>query len=208
MLLVPRNEGACLWAPAIPFSTVPACTINTSSFSCHLHTNSAFTLERSKSDAEAQRYFNNNRKQAKFYTDEEPKREQLAPVSSCHKFGLERSKTAALLDGRASPFDESIFDNRPAYSRVAPSPPVRKKLSPAMKRVDSPTGGREAPPDVEAFVQDSRRLGVIGILDAAPVPPRRKLSPKLPDVNSVNVDLTHTRNKSTSNPCDDDLIKL
>lgn len=197
---MPRNEGACLWAPAIPFSTTPACTVNTSSFSCHLHTNSAFTLERSKSDVEAHRYFNNNRKQAKFYTDDEPKGEQPVPVSSCHNFVLERSKTAALFDERASPFDESIFDNRPAYSRAAPSPPVRTKLSPAMRRVDSP--------DVRAFVEDSRRLGTAGILDVAPVPPRRKLSPKHAD-EVVCVELSNNSSiKQTTELNDDDLIKF
>lgn len=169
MLLVPRNEGACLWAPAIPFSTVPACTVNTSSFSCHLHTNGAFSLERSKSDVQTHKHFRAQfTNKTKFYTDDATKTTEVKEVThSHHIFALGRSKTSALLPD-ASLANNSIFDNRPAYSRAAPSPPARKKLSPGVRRAD----------DVKQFTEQGKMLGTTGILGEAPIPPRRKASPK------------------------------
>lgn len=169
LLLVPRNEGACLWAPAVPFSTTPACTVNTSSFSCHLHTNGAFTLERSKSDVQAYKHCRTEFIQkATFYTNEsKPKSEKDEECT----FALGRSKTSALLPGSVNLMDSSIFDNRPSYSRAAPSPPVRTKLSPNSRRA-------ELSCDVKLFAEHGRHLNTTGILDDIPVPPRRKISPK------------------------------
>lgn len=173
MLLVPRNEGACLWAPSIPFSTTPACTVNTTSsaFSCHLHTNGAFTLERSKSDVQTNKHFRAEFSlKTTFYTDEVTQSTAVKESShhSNHVFVLGRSKTSALLPD-ASLVNNSIFDNRPAFSRAAPSPPVRNKLSPHVRRAD----------DVKHFTVQGKMLGTTGILDEAPIPPRRKTSPKL-----------------------------
>ncbi|XP_038207763.1 uncharacterized protein LOC119829365 [Zerene cesonia] len=157
LLLVPRNDGACLWAPSVPFSTVPACTVNTSSFSCHLHTNGAFTLERSKSDVQAHRHLRSEyQNNAIFYTnndvDIKPKIDSQGMFCS-----LEKSKTS-ILTASLNPIDISIFDNRPLYSRTAPSPPN-------------------------------------SILDVAPIPPKRKISPKYSD-NSVASSSNHNLNSS------------
>ncbi|CAG9796706.1 unnamed protein product [Diatraea saccharalis] len=196
LLLVPRNEGACLWAPAIPFSTTPACSVNTatSSFSCHLHTNSSFTLERSKSDVQAHRHLQSEyTKKTTFYTDDVKLKNELKAEKTSNK--LERSKTAALFSGTTNPVDVSIFDNRPAYSRAAPSPPVRSKLSPSSRRV-------EVNNDVRTFTEQGKFLGATGILDEVPIPPRRKVSPKTLDVPS------NTNNTDDSSPSNEDLIKF
>ncbi|XP_053611722.1 uncharacterized protein LOC128675929 [Plodia interpunctella] len=192
LLLVPRNEGACLWAPSVPFSTVAACSINTSSFSCHLHTN-GFTLERSKSDVQAHRHFRSESKKATFYTDD--KTAKTEQIISSNSFALERSKTSALFSNSSNHVDPSIFDNRPAFSRAAPSPPVRKKLSPASVRSDTSNIGK-------MITEQSQFLGTTGILDEIPVPPRRKVSPKNLEVpGTVDVD----RQPQTSS---EDLIKF
>lgn len=185
LLLVPRNEGACLWAPAIPFSTVPACTINTSSFSCHLHTNGAFTLERSKSDIQAHRHFRAEcNDKSKFYTEDYKSQENIQEREVKQGFYLERSKTSGLLPG--CPVDASIFDNRPVYSRAAPSPPVRTKLSPSTRRV-------EMNQEIKLLAEQGKYLGTRGILDEAPLPPRRKVSSKnmLDSVENNNTDENH-----------------
>ncbi|KAG7310920.1 hypothetical protein JYU34_003759 [Plutella xylostella] len=199
LILVPRNEGACLWAPAIPFSTVPACSVNTSSFSCHLHTNSAFTLERSKSDVQAHRYFSNGSPQSRFYTEQTDKTAQRELLRSNQNFSLERSKTSALGNGNAKPSD-SIFDTRPAYSRAAPSPPVRVKLSPAARRAE----GSE---EVKTLVEKGKYLGTTGILDDAPtLPPRRRPSPKHTRREETNVPLSSQATSSLAS--EEDLIKF
>lgn len=171
LLHVPRNEGACLWAPSVPFSTVPACTINTSSFSCHLHTNGAYTLERSKSDVQAHRHLHTEYlSKTTFYTDSVQTMEQNNEHKSV--FSLERSKTSALLPGSLNPINSSIFDNRPLYSQAVPSPPVRKKLSPNGRRT-------EISNDVKLLAEQGKYLGTTGILlDEVPVAPKRKISPK------------------------------
>ncbi|XP_047024745.1 sesquipedalian-1-like [Helicoverpa zea] len=200
LLLVPRNEGACLWAPAVPFSTAPACTVNTSSFSCHLHTNGAFTLERSKSDVQAHKHFQSEySKKATFYTDDHKKTEKHEETS-CEVYSLGRSKTAALMPGSMNPIDTSIFDNRPLYSRAAPSPPVRTKLSPNTRRV-------EINQEVKYFAEQSRHLGITSILAEAPIPPRRKVSPKNLEAPNPTVDLTNTSSRDNTDGSDD-LIKF
>lgn len=185
LLLVPRNEGACLWAPAVPFSTIPACSVNNSSFSCHLHTsNGAFTLERSKSDVQAHRHLRTEfTKNTTFYTNENANSVEFKSTtfytdghsdereSSKHTFGLERSKTSELLPGSLHHVNSSIFDNRPQYSRAAPSPPVRKKLSPNLKRVEKDN-------NMQLLNEQGKFLGSTGILDVAPVKPQRKVLPK------------------------------
>ncbi|XP_047984917.1 uncharacterized protein LOC125225313 [Leguminivora glycinivorella] len=176
LLLVPRNEGACLWAPAVPFSTAPACTVNTSSFSCHLHTAGAFTLERSKSDANTHRHLRTTN--ATFYTDE---------PSDGHKsdtkvFSLERSKTSSLFKSQIESLEGSIFDNGKSIASCAPSPPARNRLCPA----GTGPARRGAGADVRALADSGRLLGAAaaGILGDAPVPPRRKVSPKPAHLNS------------------------
>lgn len=176
LLLVPRNEGACLWAPSIPFSTTPACTVNTSSFSCHLHTNGAFTLERSKSDIQAHRHFRlESSKKATFYTGEYNQTSQINEHKTNDNFALERSKTSALFNENRNAIDPTIFDNRPPFSRAAPSPPVRTKLSPASARSDTNNIGK-------VFTEHSKILATTSILDETPVPPKRKVSPKYLEV--------------------------
>lgn len=200
LLLVPRNEGACLWAPSIPFSTVPACTVNTSSFSCHLHTNGAFTLERSKSDVQAHRHFRSEyTNKATFYTVDDSSESEKKDVKFNEVYSLVRSKTS-VLQGSLNPIDKSIFDNRPAYSRAAPSPPVRTKLSPGNRRV-------EINCDVKYFAEQGRLLGVSGILDEAPVPPRRKISPKNSNGDAINIEIT-SANVSRDLDDSNDLIKF
>lgn len=193
MLHVPRNEGACLWAPSVPFSTAPACTVNTSSFSCHLHTNGAFTLERSKSDVQAHRHLHAEYvSRTTFYTNNS----ETTKIESDQNtvFSLERSKTSAILPGSLNPIDKTIFDNRPPYSRAAPSPPVRKKLSPNCKRSDISN-------EVKLLAEQGRFLGTTGILLAEiPVPPRRKVSPK-----SFENNVPKTSNNE-QNSSSDDLI--
>ncbi|KAL0901680.1 hypothetical protein ABMA27_006878 [Loxostege sticticalis] len=200
LLLVPRNEGACLWAPSVPFSTTPACTVNTasSSFSCHLHTNGAFSLERSKSDVQAHKHFRTEyTKKTTFYTDDHHKsNSEVKEDVLSNSFALERSKTAAMFTGNPNPVDISIFDNRPAYSRAAPSPPVRTKLSPSSRRA-------EINSDVRSLREQGKLLGATGIMDDAPVPPRRKMSPKTLGVhNNQNV------GTSLSHDSSEDLIKF
>ncbi|KAJ8735466.1 hypothetical protein PYW07_007086 [Mythimna separata] len=200
LLLVPRNEGACLWAPAVPFSTAPACTVNTSSFSCHLHTNGAFTLERSKSDVQAHKHFHSEyTKKATFYTDDHKKTEK-SEESSSEVYSLERSKTA-LLPVSMNPINTSIFDNRPMYSRTAPSPPVRTKLSPNTRRV-------EINHEVKVFAEQSRSLGITGILDEAPIPPRRKVSPKNFDIQNPTIEISGDNADRSQPDGSDDLIKF
>lgn len=200
--MVPRNEGACLWAPSVPFSTAPACTVNTtsSSFSCHLHTNGAFSLERSKSDVQAHKHLRTEYvKKTTFYTDDhkihsEVKKEETSSSS----FALERSKTAAQFTGSSklpNPVDISIFDNRPAYSRAAPSPPVRTKLSPSNRRI-------EINCDVRTFTEQGKLLGATGILDETPIAPKRKLSPKTNNIEQ------NVGSSSQSHDSGEDLIKF
>lgn len=192
--MVPRNEGACLWAPAVPFSTVPACSVNTSAFSCHLHTsNGAFTLERSKSDVQAHKhlrteftkkttfYTNENTnsvefKNATFYTDGQSEEKDSTNVT----FALGRSKTSGLLPGSLHHLNSSIFDSRPQFSRAVPSPPVRKKLSPNVQRAESAN-------DVKLLNEQGKFLGSTGILDA-PVKPKRKVSPKNIEIGNSTTD--------------------
>lgn len=199
LLLVPRNEGACLWAPAVPYSTTPACTVNTtsSSFSCHLHTNGAFSLERSKSDVQAHKHLQTEYvKKTTFYTDDHRVHSEIKKdKTSSSSFALERSKTAAQFEGNTNPIDISIFDNRPAYSRAAPSPPVRTKLSPSVKR-------SEISCEVRSFTEQGKFLGASGILDEAPVPPKRKISPK-----TNNVDQNGGSDNQPHDPSED-LIKF
>lgn len=191
-----------MWAPAVPFSTAPACTVNTSSFSCHLHTNGAFTLERSKSDVQAHRHLHSEYiKKATFYTDDHKKTTEKREESSTEVYSLERSKTAALLPGSMNPINTSIFDNRPMYSRTAPSPPVRTKLSPSSRRV-------EINQDVKAFAEQSRNLGITGILDEAPIPPRRKVSPKNLEIQNPTIEITSNNASRTQDDGSDDLIKF
>lgn len=86
------------------------------------------------------------------------------------------------------------------YSRAAPSPPVRTKLSPSTRRV-------EIRPDIKIVTDQSKYLATTSILDEAPIPPRRKISPK-------NIEVIHTVNTtvtSTSTNCQsegEDLIKF
>lgn len=172
--MVPRNDGACLWAPAVPFSTVPACTLNTTSFSCHLHTN-GFTLERSKSDVQAHKklqidYCN----KTTFYVNDHVENKETKIESQ--GYALEKSKTSAVFASSSNTIDISIFDNRPQFSRAAPSPPVRKKLSPGARRV-------ELNADLRTFTNQGKILGQLGIMDTTPVPPKRKISPKPLDNN-------------------------
>lgn len=196
LLLVPRNDGACLWAPAIPFSTVPACTVSTSSFSCHLHTNGAFTLERSKSDAQAYKHLHSHHKKTTFYTDDiKPIEKKESPKN----FGLERSNTSAQFTGSGN-LDISIFDNRPKYSRAAPSPPVRTKLSPSSRRI-------ELRPDVKVLADQSKYLATSSTLDEVPKPPRRKISPKnIEVINTVTTTVTTTSSNGQAEG--EDLIKF
>ncbi|CAH0405464.1 unnamed protein product [Chilo suppressalis] len=196
LLMVPRNEGACLWAPAIPFSTTPACSVNTltSSFSCHLHTNNAFTLERSKSDVQTHQHLRSEyNKKTTFYTDDVKLTNEVKVVRPSNK--LERSKTAALFSGSTNPVDVSIFDNRPAFSRAAPSPPVRVKLSPSSRRT-------EVNNEVRTFTEQGKSIGATGILDVVPIPPRRKVSPK------TSGDVPSSSNIYNSSQSNDDLIKF
>lgn len=198
--MVPRNDGACLWAPAVPFSTVPACTSNTSSFSCHLHTNSAFTLERSKSDVQAYKnlqaeYCN---KTTFYINDYSEKRETKLESQS---YTLEKSKTSAILTASLNPIDISIFDNRPQFSRAAPSPPVRKKLSPGSRHA-------ELSNDLRAFTNEGKNLGQLGIMDATPVPPKRKISPRPNDSSGDLKNIVNSSNNSLKNNTSDDLIKF
>lgn len=195
--MVPRNEGACLWAPAVPFSTTPACTVNTSSFSCHLHTNGAFTLERSKSDVQAYKNLHANyAKNTTFYTD---KLEQAETKEEVQKFSLEKSKTSAILTSSMNPIDVSIFDNRPAYSRAAPSPPVRTKLSPNSKR-------SELMKETKLAKENEHLLGISGLPVEAPVPPRRKVSPKTSDNPSIHLESNVSTSKEITNS--EDLIQF
>lgn len=191
-----------MWAPSVPFSTAPACTVNTSSFSCHLHTNGAFTLERSKSDVQAHRHFRAEyTKKATFYTDDHKTTTERREESSSEVYSLERSKTAALLPGSMNPIDTSIFDNRPLYSRAAPSPPVRTKLSPSSRRV-------EINHEVKFFAQQGRHLGTTGIFDETPIPPRRKVSPKKLEVQNPTIEITSNNCSRDNEDPSDDLIKF
>lgn len=191
-----------MWAPAVPFSTAPACTVNTSSFSCHLHTNGGFTLERSKSDVQAHAHFHSEySKKATFYTDNHKKTTEEQEHSSSEVYSLERSKTAALLPGSMNPINTSIFDNRPTYSRTAPSPPVRTKMSPSSRRV-------EITQEVKVFTEQSRTLGITGILDEAPIPPRRKVSPKNLEVQNPTIEITSNNDSREQVDGSEDLIKF
>ncbi|XP_059048098.1 uncharacterized protein LOC131843464 isoform X2 [Achroia grisella] len=173
LLLVPRNEGACLWAPSIPFSTTPACTVNTTSFSCHLHASGGFSLERSKSDVQTHKKFNVEfSKKATFYTGEHNQNTESKEHSINNNFALQRSKTSALSTGNINP---TIFDNRPALSRAAPSPPARVKLLTASTRAETNDISK-------TFTEHGKLLATTGILDKTPIPPKRKVSPKYLDV--------------------------
>lgn len=199
LLLVPRNEGACLWAPSVPFSTTPACTVNTSSFSCHLHTHGAFTLERSKSDVQTYKHLHGEyTKKATFYTDERKDESVTEKASESHGFTLEKSKTSAIFASSLNPIDLSIFDNRPVYSRAAPSPPVRTKLSPGTRRA-------EISQDIKVFTEQGKYLGVTSILDEVPVAPRRKLSPKPAEKQINNV---QNNKEDLTDASTEDLIKF
>lgn len=196
MLLVPRNDGACLWAPSVEGSTTSACTVNTSSFSCHLHTNGLFTLERSKSDVQA---YKNLQKEynakTKFYIDD-----TMLPKDATEDKGyaLEKSKTSAMFSPQTNHIDLSIFDNRPNYSRAAPSPPVRSKLSPGIRRSAMNN-------EVKSFTNQGKSLGVMGILDVVPVPPKRKISPKQLDNSSA---VTECSSNETLQDKSEDLIQF
>ncbi|XP_052746402.1 uncharacterized protein LOC112054180 [Bicyclus anynana] len=198
LLLVPRNDGACLWAPAVPFSTVPACTTNTSSFSCHLHTNNAFTLERSKSDVQTHRHLKSDYYSKTTFYVSDHSNEAKEPQS----YALEKSNTSAFFTASLNPVDISIFDNRPAYSRAAPSPPVRTKLSPNTRRI-------ELNKDIKTFTDQGKlkNLGQLGILDVTPVPPKRKISPKTLE-NSTRESENNVSNEMISDSNSEDLIKF
>lgn len=170
--------------------------MSTSSFSCHLHTNGAFTLERSKSDVQAHKHLQSHYNKTTFYTDDiKPTEKKESPKT----FGLERSNTSSQFTGSGN-LDISIFDNRPKYSRAAPSPPARTKLSPSSRRV-------EIRPDVKIHADQNKYLATTSILDEAPVPPRRKISPKnIEVINTVNTTVTTTSNNSQ--PEMEDLIKF
>lgn len=114
--------------------------------------------------------------------------------STKHIYGLERRKTSAL-PGSLQHANSSIFDNRPQFSRAAPSPPVRKKLSPNVRRT-------EKDGDVKLMNEQSKFLGSTGILDVAPAKPKRKVSPKNPDLgNSAS-------NSSENIASNEDLIRF
>lgn len=199
LLLVPRNDGACLWAPAVPFSTVPACTTNTSSFSCHLHTNNAFTLERSKSDVQTHRHLKNEyNSKTTFYVSDHSDHEETKETQS---YALGKSKTSAFFTNNLNTVDISIFDNRPVYSRTAPSPPVRTKLSPGSRRV-------ELNKEVKTFTDQGKNLGQLGILDVAPIPPKRKISPRSLDNSSKASNCVSTDTLSDKDTTSEDLIKF
>lgn len=86
------------------------------------------------------------------------------------------------------------------YSRAAPSPPARTKFSPSTRRV-------ELRPDVKMLTDQSRYLATTSILDEAPVPPRRKVSPKnMEAINTVNTTVTSTSSNGQSE--EEDLIKF
>ncbi|XP_034836068.1 uncharacterized protein [Maniola hyperantus] len=202
LLLVPRNDGACLWAPAVPFSTVPACTTGTSSFSCHLHT-TAFTLERSKSDVQTHRHLKSDyNSKTRFYVSDHSDRDETKEDSQ--SYALEKSKTSAFFTASLNPVDISIFDNRPAYSRAAPSPPVRTKLSPAMRRIELNT-------EAQSFTDQGKlqNLGQTGILDVAPIPPKRKISPRsLDNTDSSKASENNVSTEMLSDNTCEDLIKF
>lgn len=124
-----------------------------------------------------------------FYTDG-PSEEK----GGKHIFGLERSKTSALPSGLQHA-NSSIFDNRPQFSRAAPSPPVRKKLSPNVRRAEKDS-------DVKLLNEQGKFLGSAGILDVAPVKPKRKVSPK--DQEFGNSASNSSENIASS----DDLIRF
>lgn len=197
---MPRNDGACLWAPAVPFSTVPACTLNTTSFSCHLHTN-GFTLERSKSDVQAHKklqaeYCN----KTTFYVNDHVEKHKETKIES-QGYTLEKSKTSTVFTTSLNPIDISIFDNRPQFSRAAPSPPVRKKLSPGTRRV-------ELSADLRTFTNQGRVLGQLGIMDTTPVPPKRKISPKPLDNNGDLKNDANSEKPLLEDNVAEDLIKF
>ncbi|XP_050670759.1 uncharacterized protein LOC126969405 isoform X2 [Leptidea sinapis] len=195
LLLVPRNDGACLWAPSVPFSTAPACTVNSNSFSCHLHTNGAFTLERSKSDVQTHSHLRDKyQNKTTFYTDTDIKTNEIK--KNTQMYHIEKSKTS-ILTSSLNPIDISIFDNRPLYSRAAPSPPVRKKTSPNIRRNEINT-------DVQVFTEQGRSLGQDSILDVTPVPPKRKISPKYTEVQADGIN----DSSNTEGKLNEDLIKF
>lgn len=197
---MPRNEGACLWAPSVPFSTTPACTTNTSSssFSCHLHTNGVFTLERSKSDLHTCHSFQTKStasKSTKFYTETVVSNGKEIIKNDDSKLGLERSKTTAQVGGKAL---NNIFDSSCAYTRAAaPSPPMRTRQAPPIPPTASPF-----PNDLLTFTEKSKHLGVTGILETNPIPkpPRRKLSPRTLE--------SYANNTNSDKQTTEDLIKL
>ncbi|CAH2050240.1 unnamed protein product, partial [Iphiclides podalirius] len=87
-----------------------------------------------------------------------------------------------------------------AYSRAAPSPPVRTKFSPATRHA-------EVSHDIKAFTEQGKHLGVTGILDEVPVPPRRKLSPK-PVEKQVNNVPNSTSKENLVDALTEDLIQF
>lgn len=172
LLLVPRNDGAKLWEPTAP----QACRQPNSSFNCHLHPNGAFALERSKSDIQARKHLIKTHSKPTFYTDEDANKNTNISTG----FSLERSKTTVMCNNQLSTLNNSIFDNRPMYSRTAPSPPIRKKLSPSSRRTEMP---EQKFNDVGIFSAQS------SILDPIPVtPPRRKISPRTLEIPAVESD--------------------
>ncbi|XP_041975620.1 uncharacterized protein LOC121730578 [Aricia agestis] len=197
LLMVPRNDGACLWAPSVPFSTTAACSVNTSSFVCHLHTNGAFTLERSKSDAQAYQHLRGEQKSStSFYVEKNTSDE----ANDVKNYSLEKSQTAALFNTSLNTVNMSIFDNRPQYSRAAPSPPVRNKLSPRFRR-------GEVSEDHKVFTDQGKFLGQESILGAVPIPPRRKVSPKQCNVGKESNGPESTKDGEVENQTED-LIKF
>lgn len=96
--------------------------------------------------------------------------------------------------------DISIFDNRPVYSRAAPSPPARTKLSPSSRRA-------EISSEVKILTEQSKYLATTSIFDDAPVPPRRKILQK--NVEAVKtIDNTMTSTSSNGQSDGEDLIKF
>lgn len=62
--------------------------------------------------------------------------------------------------------------------------------------------------DVKVFAEQSRSLGITGILDEAPIPPRRKVSPKNLDIPNPTIEITNNTASTDTDGGSDDLIKF
>lgn len=133
-------------------------------------------------------------KRTQFYTDS--KDNNIDPG-----FALEKSKTTVLSLDKLNPNVNSIFDNNTSlYSRPAPSPPVRKKLSPSSRRAEILQQAQ--------LLQKGKNLAQTGILDSIPVPPRRKISPRLQNLTDINIEGNVASGTSDKSSVDEDLIKF